>query len=224
MERNIRKIVIGLLLVLVFIIWTFLVQNIDVGQIGPNNTSVGFSLINKRFHDLTGVDMPLYIITDWLGIVPFIICGIFGLLGLSQLINRKNLFKVDYDITILGIYYIIVISVFVLFNIVAINYRPILIENKLEISYPSSTTLLVISVMPTLKFQIDRRINNRIALFINNLFVYCFITFMVVGRLVSGVHWFTDIIGATLIGVGLFLIYDGIVDNIDIRKKSDGII
>jgi undecaprenyl-diphosphatase len=34
---------------------------------------------------------------------------------------------------------------------------------------------------------------------------------MVAGRLISGVHWLTDIIGAILLSVGSFYIYKGIV-------------
>ncbi|MBQ6129654.1 MAG: hypothetical protein IJI51_08345 [Lachnospiraceae bacterium] len=66
-----------------------------------------------------------------------------------------------------------------LFEMVPINYRPVLIEGRLEASYPSSTTLLVLSVMPTLKFQADRRID---ALRIKNaisIFTIAFSIFMV---------------------------------------------
>ena len=34
-----------------------------------------------------------------------------------------------------------------------------------------------------------------------------FIVFMVIGRLVSGVHWLSDIIGGALISAGLVMIY-----------------
>ena len=101
--------------------------------------------------------MRLYVITDWLGLVPIAVCMGFGVLGLTQLIRRRSLFKVDPDIIILGIYYIIVIAAYLIFEMIPINYRPVLIDGFLEVSYPSSTTLLVLSVMPTLVLQVKRR-------------------------------------------------------------------
>lgn len=108
--------------------------------------------------------MGLYTITDWLGLVPVFVCIVFGGIGLWQLIKRKNLFKVDKDLIYLGIYDVIVIFGYLFFEMCPINYRPILIEEILEASYPSSTTLLVLSVMPTLVLQANRRIENRYGL------------------------------------------------------------
>ena len=151
--------------------------------------------------------MLIYTITDWLGLVPIIICICFGILGLVQLIRRRSLLKVDSDILLLGAYYVVVILGYLLFEMVPINYRPILIGGNLEASYPSSTTLLVLSVMPTLKYQSDRRIANPAARKAITVFVFVFSAFMVIGRLISGVHWATDIIGSVFLSSGLFLIY-----------------
>ena len=155
--------------------------------------------------------MTLYTITDWLGLVPVFICMIFGIIGLYQLISRKSLFNVDKDIIILGIYYIIVIMAYLIFEMIPINYRPIPIEGVMETSYPSSTTLLVLSVMPTLVDQADRRISDGLIKKLIGVFAVLFALFMVIGRLVSGVHWFTDIVGSVLLSVGLFGLYRGTV-------------
>ena len=190
-----------------FVVWTIMIQTIDVKKVGVNGTEVGFATLNMWFHKLTGVHMPLYTISDWLGIVPILICMIFGVLGLVQLIKRRSLLKVDRDIICLGIYYILVIAGYLLFEMIPINYRPVLIDGRQEASYPSSTTLLVLSVMPTLKFQADRRIE---ALSIKNaisVFVIVFSLFMVICRIISGVHWLTDIVGSVLLSFGLFMIY-----------------
>ncbi|MBP5385112.1 MAG: phosphatase PAP2 family protein [Lachnospiraceae bacterium] len=190
-----------------FVVWTIMIQTIDVKKVGVNGTEVGFATLNMWFHKLTGVHMPLYTISDWLGIVPILICMIFGVLGLVQLIKRRSLLKVDRDIICLGIYYILVIAGYLLFEMIPINYRPDLIDGRQEASYPSSTTLLVLSVMPTLKFQADRRIE---ALSIKNaisVFVIVFSLFMVICRIISGVHWLTDIVGSVLLSFGLFMIY-----------------
>ena len=201
----------GGILLIVFILWTILVRTVDVQPIGPNETNVGFAAWNGWFHKLTGVHMELYMITDWLGLIPVFICMIFAGVGLKQWINRRKLFKVDYDILILGIYYVFVILCYLFFEMIPINYRPILIEGRMEVSYPSSTTLLVLCVMPTLIEQTMRRLKHiKLKLIIRVVTVW-FSVFMVLGRLVSGVHWFTDIVGAMILSAGLFLIYKGVV-------------
>lgn len=132
--------------------------------------------------------MTIYTITDWLGLVPIFICIIFGGIGFVQLIKRKSLFKVDCDIILLGIYYIIVIGYYLIFEMIPINYRPILIEGFMEASYPSSTTLLVLSAMPTLIYQVNYRLKNDALKKIISISAILFSIFMVIGRLVSGVE------------------------------------
>lgn len=208
MKKNGKKLLcMGIILVIAFSLWTALIQIVDVQPVGQNGTNVGFALLNLWFHKLTGVHMAIYTVTDWLGLVPVFVCMVFGGIGLVQLVKRKKLSKVDSDIIFLGIYYIIVIFGYLFFEMIPVNYRPILIEGLLEASYPSSTTLLVLSVMPTLSFQVDRRINNSVIKSIINAFVILFSSFMVIGRTVAGVHWLTDIIGSIILSAGLYLIY-----------------
>ena len=155
--------------------------------------------------------MMLYTITDWLGLIPIFICMIFGVMGLVQLIQRRSLLKVDYDIIFLGIYYVIVIFGYLIFEMIPINYRPILIEGFMEASYPSSTTLLVLGVMPTLIEQVNRRSESLIVKRIVQVLVICFSAFMVLGRLIAGVHWLTDIVGSIMLSAGLFCFYKAAV-------------
>ena len=164
--------------------------------------------------------MLIYTITDWLGLVPIFICMGFGLLGLIQWIKRRSLLRVDPDILLLGVYYVVVIFGYLLFEMVPINYRPILIEGNLEASYPSSTTLLVLSVMPTMIFQADRRVMSAVLRKAITIFVIIFSSFMVIGRLIAGVHWATDIIGSVLLSSGLFMIYRFIAEYIDSEKPN----
>ena len=204
--RN-KELLSGIALLVAFALWTILIRLIDVKNAGPHGTAVGFAALNVWFHWMTGVNMLIYTITDWLGLVPIIICLGFGLLGLVQLIKRRSLLRVDPDIQLLGVYYVLVILCYLLFEMVPINYRPILIDGNLEASYPSSTTLLVLSVMPTLKYQADRRIANPVMRKAITAFVFAFSAFMVIERLISGVHWATDIVGSVFLSTGLYLIY-----------------
>lgn len=209
-KRNgMRFTILGVALLFAFAFWTLLIQKIDVQAVGVNGTEVGFATLNTWVHSLTGVNMTLYNITDWLGLVPVFICMGFGVFGLVQLIKRKSLFKVDRDIILLGIYYVIVIFGYLIFEMIPINYRPILINGFMEASYPSSTTLLVVSVMPTLIFQLRLRVKNVNIKWAVSAVVIGFSAFMVLGRLISGVHWVTDIVGSVFLSAGLYYCYKG---------------
>lgn len=151
--------------------------------------------------------MLLYTITDWLGLVPLCIVLGFATLGLVQLIKRRSFLKVDSSILVLGGFYIIVMAAYVFFEVFVINYRPVLIEGYLEASYPSSTTMLVLCVMPTAVMQFHSRIKNDRLRKIIECILVIFTVFMVAGRLISGVHWFTDIIGGILFSAGVDMLY-----------------
>ena len=210
-ERGKRLMILGCISISIFVLWTILIQTVDVQPIGVNGTTVGFAAFNTMFHKWTGVHMNIYYITDWLGLVPVFVCMVFGCVGFVQLVKRKSLRKVDRDIILLGIYYVLVIMGYLVFEMIPINYRPILIDGFMEASYPSSTTLLILSVMPTLTFQSKRRIENRYIQKSIEVFSNLFIVFMVGGRLISGVHWFTDIVGSVMLSVGMFHVYKGLV-------------
>ena len=219
MKKNgINTLITGVLMLILFAVWTVLIQTVDVQALGQNGTDIGFASLNTWFHKMTGVHMWVYTVTDWLGLVPIFICIIFGAVGLVQLIKRRSLLKVDKDIILLGIYYILVIFGYLILEMIPINYRPILIEGRMEASYPSSTTLLVMSVMPTLAFQMQRRVRNTKVRYGLYAFTVLFTAFMVVGRSVAGVHWLTDIAGSVLLSSGLYLIYQGAVQLTD--KKN----
>ena len=190
-----------------FVLWTVAICFVDVRAIGPQGSSVGFAGINGFVHNLTGVHWGLYNITDWLGLVPIFVCMGFGILGLVQWIKRKSIRKVDYDIFVLGGFYIVTIAAYLFFESVVINYRPELINGYLEASYPSSTTLLVMCVMPTAVMQFNSRIKSKVIRNIIAVAIITFIAFMVIGRLICGVHWFTDIVGGALLSAGLVMMY-----------------
>ena len=196
-----------MILLSLFVLWTAAVCFVDVQPVGPNGSKVGFATINAFFHNLTGVHFDLYVITDWLGLVPIVVCMGFGMLGLVQWIKRKKLLAVDADILALGAYYLLVMAMYNLFEYCTINYRPVLIDGFLEKSYPSSTTMLVLCVMPTAVMQFRARIKNPGGRGVITVAIWAFVVFMVAGRLLSGVHWFSDIVGGALLSAGLVMLY-----------------
>lgn len=197
----------GIVLLGLFVVWTILVTKFDVVYNELTGTSIGFGTMNLKVHAWTGVNWTLYHITDWLGLIPVLLCVVFGGLGLIQWIQRKGLRHVDQDLIWLGLYYVIVIILYLFFEMVPINYRPVLIEGRLEASYPSSTTLLSLCVMLSVMYQIHLRWNHKGLRHLGMGFSGMFMIFMIAGRILSGVHWITDIVGSVLLGTGLFLIY-----------------
>ena len=206
-----KKICIALGLLSSFVLWTIAISLIDVQPIGPQEATVGFATLNSMVHRLTGVHMQLYTITDWLGLVPVVLVFGFAFLGLAQWVKRKSILKVDRSILILGAFYIVTLAAYIFFESYVINYRPVLIEGSLEASYPSSTTLLVLCVMPTARMQLHGRIQNSAFRKAVTVAITSYIVFMVAGRLLSGVHWLTDIIGGILLSAGLVMIYDSLI-------------
>ena len=208
MKKDVRKnlgIAFGILGA--FVLWTVAVCIFDVQAVGPQESAVGFATLNQAIHDTVGVHMWLYFVTDWLSLIPVGMMLCFALLGLVQWIRRKHIGKVDRNLLLLGLFYIVVLAMYLLFEGVAINHRPILINGILEASYPSSTTMLVLCMCPTAIMQFRFYMTNRFLKRCLTVSVMIFVVLMVVGRFLSGVHWVTDIVGGMLISAGLVKLY-----------------
>jgi len=202
-----RKWIIPATLFATFILWTAAVCHVNIQAIGPLGSSVGLAEINLFVHRCTGVHFTLHTITDYLSLIPIGVCMGFGALMLVQWIQRKSLWKVDRSLLALSGFYIAVMAAYVFFEIFAINYRPVLINGILEASYPSSTTMLVMCVMPTAHMQMKTRIKSEFFKKGLKILILVFTVFMVLGRLISGVHWFSDIVGGALLSSALVSMY-----------------
>ena len=211
MRTRQRTGVSALCLLAAFALWTAAVRTVDVQPIGPQGSAVGFAAVNGWVHEVTGVHMALYTLTDWLGLVPFAVAAGFGVLGLVQWIQRKRLRRVDRSILVLGGFYLAVAAVYGFFELAVVNCRPVLIEGALEASYPSSTTVLALCVMLTAAMQFRARIRHPGFRRCAAVLADGFAAFMVLGRLLSGVHWVTDIVGGILLSTGLVLLYAALV-------------
>jgi len=217
MNKKKRKFLISTILILLAVVFTILVKVVDVKQVGVNGTRIGFATLNQFVFKTTGVNMIWYHITDWLGLVPIFMAMVYSLIGLVQLIKRKSFFKVDKEIIILGLFYVVVISIYIFFEKVIVNYRPILMNGFLEASYPSSHTLMTICFCGSSVIVNKKLFNNKITKLMNMLSLII-ILITVIGRLISGVHWFTDIIGGIFISIALIMTLYSLVDVI---KKNN---
>lgn len=220
-KRNYPYFINSAVLLILFILFTLVVIFIDVKPIGPKGTLVGLATINEWIHHLIGVNLWLYNFTDWASITALAIALGFAILGLVQLVKRKSIFRVDNSILALGGFYLLVIAVYAFFEFNVVNYRPILIDGFLEASYPSSTTMLVLCIMPTAIMQYNRLIQDTRAKYAINLLCGIFTVLMVVGRLLSGVHWFTDIFGGVLLSAALVMLYLATNKFIESKIRND---
>ena len=72
--------------------------------------------------------------------------------------------------------------------------------------------------MPTAVLQLRERVKNRTLRKGISYIITAFVAFMVIGRLVSGVHWLTDIVGGVLLSAGLVMMYYSISN---LKRKNN---
>lgn len=202
-----KKLLVTGLFIMLSVVFTALTKVVDVRAIGPQNSEVGFASLNEAVHEFFGVNMVWYHITDWLGLLPIVSGMIFAGVGFVQLVKRKSLFKVDKSLIALGVFYLITLVIYILFEKYVINYRPILMDGYLEASYPSSHTLMVVCFMGAAMMVSRKLLKSRAVRTGIDIISILTIAITVIGRLISGVHWFTDIVGGLVISMALLMTY-----------------
>ena len=200
-----------------FILTIALVKCVDIDAVGPAGTSIGLSHLNKAVHDLIGVHMFWYQVTNLLGFWAILCGAIFACIGLKQLIERKSLKQVDAKILALGGLFVLLGVVYVLFEKVVINCRPVLMEGETvpEASFPSSHTVLAFVIFGAIAMMLkDYLQDKRLVSMLQNA---CLVLILVsvIGRLISGVHWLTDILGGIFLSYALLMVFSGLLEKLD---------
>ena len=217
-----RKAVAAVICFLLFLLLLAALKILDVQAIGPEGTSIGLAVINGAIHEATGVNMALHKITSYLGVFSILVAICFACLGLFQLIRRRSLLKIDPEILALGCLYVIIAVLYLLFEIVVINERPIIMpgDEHVEASFPSSHTLLSFVILGSAMIVLGKYVPNRrlCGLLQGVLGVLLFVS--VFGRLLSGVHWFTDILGSIFLSTALLLLFAGVLDLAEEHKSE----
>lgn len=205
-----KNIILTSILFVLFGVYTYVVKTINVKAIGPKNSKVGLATFNGWFSKVIGSNMKIYKITEYLGYVLLLVAVVFAVIGIIQLIKRKSLLKVDREIISIGVLYVLMIGFYALFEKVIINYRPILIDKVLEASYPSSHTMLAMCVATSFAMVADKYFGK--ASKVLKVIVLILLTLVIAGRIISGVHWATDIIGGVLISTALISVFNTLID------------
>lgn len=225
MKKNYRKyFVVTMLLAVVTMLFTLLVALVDKKQIGPDGTTVGFAAINGSFADAVGVSPLWDKVSDVAMVFAIAVAVSFAVLGLIQLIRRKKFFAVDKEILLMAVLYIVVAVIYVLFDKIAvINLRPVLLEGEaeLESSFPSSHVLVITSFLGAAEYAWRRIFADKKAL--SNILSLAALLVIAVGfaaRLISGVHWLTDILGGLLYSATVISAYVTAVHFFDAKDKK----
>lgn len=222
MSKRKKIFITTIVLFVISVIFTLLVKVVDVDKIGPLGSAVGFSKLNLCFHNLTGYNDIFYDISKYLGLIPFMICAFYGLQGIIQLIKNKSLKKIDKRLIFLGIFYVFMLALYVAFDKIVINYRPILEDGALESSYPSSHTLLAVCICLSSLLISKYYIKNSVLRKYFNILTWILMITLTVTRLLSGVHWLTDIIGGIIISLFLVsLFYTFAYTEKKVKTKED---
>ena len=208
MKMDKKKMILAGLLFLLFMLFTVLVDRFDVKPIGPEGSLVGFAGINRYILEIVGMHPFWNTVTNLCGIVSVLVALLFAMIGVFQLIRGKSIRSVDARIIRLGLFYMILLIFYILFECIVINHRPIMIEGSLEPSYPSSHVMLVMCIMLSAVIQVG-------TMYPEKKYFYAAVKMMAVlltgitvwGRVLAGVHWFTDIVGALLISASMVVFY-----------------
>ncbi len=220
---NKKKLKNLLILFGITVLFTLIVCFIDKKPIGPVNTSVGLATLNGWFKDLIGYKGGFYFISQAFGYMALLVCVGFAGIGVLQLIKKKSLFKVDRNIIALGVLYVVTIALYVLFDKIPLNYRPILETGQTfpEPSFPSSHAMLAIVVYcsaPRVLRRYFKEKGTQVGIYIG-FYALAFIT--VISRALSGVHWLTDIIAGILISVTILYAFFIAIEAIAPKKKKN---
>lgn len=209
-----KKFILSGISLLLFFGLIYAIKNIDVNVIGPENTAIGLSKLNEFGHNLFGYKPLLYKISDYLGYLCIAAGTAVGIMGIVQLFKRKSFFKVDEEIYAFAVLLVVILTLYVVFEIVVINYRPVILEGDLhvEASFPSSHTVLSLCVALGVASLLNKYVESIRLRLTLKIVLYGLAILTTLLRLISGVHWISDILGGSLISTCILLFFSGIID------------
>ncbi|MCR5323846.1 MAG: phosphatase PAP2 family protein [Lachnospiraceae bacterium] len=218
---DIKKLKISGILFGCFVFFTILVRFVDRVAIGPSDSVVGFAKLNGAIRNALGSSKMWYALSSFFGIVVILVVAGFACLGAYELIRARSFAGVDPDIYALAVIYVIMAVFYLVFDkVIIVNYRPVLEDGTLAASYPSSHTLMAVTVLGTAIIALHRRLkdaNTRLVMFATAM-VIMFLAILT--RVMSGAHWFTDIVGSFLLGASLVALYSVLSEYSFVLRKE----
>ena len=191
--------------------------NVNVDPI--TGSEIGLADINRGVFDKFGASKTWDTVSDVLIAISIVVAVVFVTIGVMQLVKRKKLNKVDRELyTLAGLYGLTALLYVVFEKIIVINYRPILVEGgKMEASFPSTHTMVSCVILWSATILISKYIKN--VKLSRALQVICVLMPIMigVGRILAGMHWFTDVLGAMLLSAALVCVFWGVTELV--KKK-----
>lgn len=209
-----KKFSISFVLFVCFIMFTAALKFVDVQPVGPMDSEVGFATVNVFVHNLFGQNKVYDRISDFLAVLSLFAACSFAIIGAYQFLQKKSILKVDSSIILLGVTYVFVILIYVLFEKLVINFRPVLEKGVLEASYPSTHTMMILIILGTARTTMERIIHNELVLKGLRIVLAVLMVLAVAFRIMSGVHWFTDILGALFISAAVIQLYNSLYKSV----------
>lgn len=177
--------------------------------------------MNDAVFNFFGENKTLDKISDVLLIAMLAIVAGFALSGLVQLIKRNKLKKVDSEILAMIPSLLLLVAVYFVFEkIWVLNYRPILINGIAEPSFPSTHTLIAVTVLGMTMMALPKYIKNRRQRILIDVLALVAMVAMAFLRVASGMHWMTDVLGGVIFGIDLVLVYGGALRIIKERRHE----
>lgn len=217
MKQN-KCIIASIIFLVLSILFTIAVKNYDVRELGEGGSSVGLAFLNAPFRSIFPGNELFGKISDFALGLALLTVPFFAFVGLSQLIKQKSLKKVDKSLFVLFGFYAAVALAYLAFEHFVINFRPIYIDGVLEPSYPSSHTLLSICLAFSAAKELSLLLNKKELNALFYLAAGIIVLITISCRIVSGVHWFSDILGGILIASTLVSAFFGVVSYLPAQK------
>lgn len=217
-KQTVALLWIAALLFVLFAAFTLAVAVLDTAVVtyaSGDTAEIGFASLNQSTFDAIGESAFFYDLTELLGVIALGVAAVFACVGLYQLFKKRRLFAVDHELLLLAVFYVLVGICYVFFEIVVINYRPVI----LEASYPSSHSMLACCIFASAPLAAHRLIESRPLYITVTALCGLLAAVTVIGRLLSGVHWLTDIVGAVLLSAALVTLYAAALSLFEKRKE-----
>lgn len=213
----------ALILTAVFVVLTITVKYVDQKNIGSQ--VIGWATINLWWRDIIGVRNFWQIASHIFAAITLIILVMFLVWQAIALLRRKSFRTMPrhwwfFDLTLIAL-----ALCYIVFQIMVINFRPLLIDGVAELSYPSSHVLLLATLWPVFILTLSREVKSRPWLRVASVIGIIVMTVGIIARLLSGYHWFTDIIGGIMLGAVLTCWYQALTVryNLPVPKEPDKI-
>lgn len=192
-------------MIVLAVLFTVAVDKIDLALVWGKE--IGFSKMNLAVHEMLGTSETFDLISDLVMVFSALVLGGMVFIGTYQIITGKGLKKVDRELILSGVVLVLTALVYVFFENVIINFRPVLEDGLLEASYPSTHVLLSVVVNILAIDYIRTKIENKKLRIVAISSIATFCVIGIVTRILCGMHWITDIVGALLISGALVMIY-----------------